>query len=79
MLWLFIIIKNGVYLQECFAAFIWGVKNVRGGGGGGVGDGGCLQKFSRLIYCGPGVFIFKVEKVEKMPHKTHLLWLLLEG
>ena len=25
--------KNGDHLQECFAAFIWGEKNVQGGGG----------------------------------------------
>ena len=45
--------KNGVYLQECFAAFILGVQNIQGGGG--------LLKFSILIYCGPRVFIVKVE------------------
>ena len=66
MLCLLIIIKYGVYLQDCFAAFIWGVKNVLEG----------LLKFSRFIYCGPGVFILKVEK---MAHKTHLSRLSLEG
>ena len=52
--------KNGNYLQEYFAEFIWVVKNVQGG----------LPKLSRLIYCGPGVLILKVEQVEKMPYKT---------
>ena len=67
---------DGVYLQEYFAAFIWGVKSVRSGGCGYLQEcfaafiwgvkrvqrWGRLLKFSRLIFCGPGVFILKVEK-----------------
>ena len=30
--------------------------------------GKVVLKFSRLIYCGPGVFILQVEKVEKKIH-----------
>ena len=36
--------KNGVYLQECFVAFILGVENVQGVG---PGLGSVLLKFSR--------------------------------
>ena len=52
--YLFVIVKNGLYLQECLAAFIWGVKMYRGGEGGST-------DFFRLFSCVPDLCILKVE------------------
>ena len=60
MLCLFIIIKKEfIYKNDSnFLLHLFeDVKNVQGWGE----SGRSLQKFSRLIYCGPGVFILKVE------------------
>ena len=74
MLCLFIIIKNAVYLQECFAAFLWGSENYIGGWGW---DG--LLNFSRLIYCGRSLFIRTSAVSPISAVQPLLIWLLLEG
>ena len=60
--------KNGVYLQECFAAFIWGVENIQGG-----------LRILRSNFL--RIWFVHIESIisQKYVANPHLFWLLLKG
>ena len=59
----YLLLSKWSLFTRMFCCIYLGSEKCTGGGGGGGWGRGCLQKFSRLIYCGPGEFVFKVEKV----------------